>query len=57
MTIYCGKTLFQGITRMINFSNVWMELKELISLLLTYPEVNPDLANKSKSVSDLGLYI
>ncbi|MFF1289467.1 hypothetical protein ACFVXR_20820 [Bacillus thuringiensis] len=42
---------------MINFSNVWMELKELISLLLTYPEVNPDLANKSKSVSDLGLYI
>ncbi len=33
------------------------KLKELISLLLTYPEVNPKLANKSNSVSDLALYI
>ena len=37
---------------MINFSNAGIELRELFSHLLTYPEVNQDLA---KRVSGLGV--
>ncbi len=51
-----GKQFFKEVQAqeqlMINFSNAGIELRELFSHLLTYPEVNKDLAER---VSGLGV--
>ncbi|HDR7449784.1 TPA: FAD-dependent monooxygenase, partial [Bacillus toyonensis] len=51
-----GKQFFKEVQAqeqlMINFSNAGMELRELFSHVLTYPEVNQDLAER---VSGLGV--
>ena len=51
-----GKQFFKEVQAqeqlMIHFSNAGMELRDLFSYLLTYPEINQDL---SERVSGLGI--